>query len=81
MKAKTMKIFDKSKPETDFFGVKIQVTRNRSVYVSKGDNKLFCVETKKEAQIEVDNVNRYISENPDLESRLNSDKSIQVVTF
>ena len=82
MKAKTMSIFDKSNPESELFGVKIQVNNRRSVYVAKnGEKQLLCVPTKKEAQIEADLVNEYISKNPDFETKLNSDKTIKVVLF
>ena len=77
-----MSIFDKSNPEAELFGVKIQVNNRRSVYVSKnGENHLLCVSTEKEAQKEADLVNEYISKNPDFEAKLKSDKSIQAVIF
>lgn len=82
MKASTMSIFDKRKPEAELFGVKIQVNNRRAVYVAKnGEKQLLCVSTKKEAQVEADSVNDFISKNPDFEAKLNSDKTIKVVLF
>ena len=82
MKAKTMKILDKRNADQDLFGVKIQINNRRSVYVSlRGENHLFCVLTQKEAQDQADLINKYISENPDLETKLKTNKSIQGVIF
>lgn len=78
MKAKTMEIFNKSKPETNFFGVKIQLSTRRAVYVANKKG-LYCYPTQSEAEIKANEVNQYIVDNPDLEIKLLSDKTLKGV--
>jgi len=79
MKAKTMQVFDINSSELKF-GVKIQLSPSRAIYVAN-EKEIMSFETKKEAETQAIEVNKYLAENPQLESVFNDNKKLQVISF
>lgn len=79
MKASTMQVLDQNRTNLSY-GVKIQVTNHRAIYVAQ-EEKLLSFETKKQANIRVDEVNRYLATQPQLEDVFYKNKTIKVLNF
>ena len=79
MKAKTMQVFDINSSDLKF-GVKIQLSPRRAIYVAN-EKEIMSFETKKEAETQAIEVNKYLAENPQLESVFNDIKKLQEISF
>lgn len=80
MEAKIMDVLNIKEQEQKLFGVKIQVTRSRSIFLMKGSS-VETFETEIEANERVGQVNKMLSEKPELEQKFKDNPTVKVFTM
>lgn len=75
-----MDVLNIEEPEKKLFGVKIQITRSRSIFLMKG-NSVETFETEIEANERVGQVNKMLSEKPELEQKFKDNPTVKVFTM